>query len=115
MDFNDAISRHVQWKSRLAAYIARPDHSIDSAKLGREDQCELGRWLIGEGRRYAKNPEFAKLVDEHRRFHTAAADVVRRADSGQRVTEEVALGAHSEYAKASSDVIGSLMKLRQAA
>jgi hypothetical protein len=115
MDFKEAISCHVQWKAKLAAYVAKPDHSIDAAKLGRDDQCELGRWLIEQGHRRANDPEFAKLVAEHRKFHTAAADVVRKADSGMSMSETVALGAHSEYAKASNDVVGSLMRLSRAA
>jgi hypothetical protein len=114
MDFKEAIACHVQWKSKLSAYLAKPDHSLDASQLSRDDQCQLGRWLAGDGRKLAGNPEYARLVDEHRRFLAAAAEIVRRADSGRPVVEELVLGAHSDYAKASNDVVTSLMKMRLA-
>jgi hypothetical protein len=115
MDFDQAISCHVQWKSKLAAYVNHPDHSLSAAELGREDRCDLGKWLHGEGQKFAMLPEFAKLVVDHAHFHAAAADVVKKADSGRRVSEEIALGAKSDYATASNAVVTSLMKMKKAA
>jgi hypothetical protein len=115
MDFEKAIQAHVQWKSKLAAYIAKPDHSLNSATIAKDNCCELGKWLHGEGQMHSKSPEFAKLVADHARFHAAAADIVKRADAGQHVNEEVALGAHSEYAAASNTVVTELMRLKKVA
>ena len=112
MDFQQAIQAHVDWKIKLASYLARPDHSLNAATVSQESGCELGRWLKGEGRKYAASPEFVKLVADHARFHMAASEVIRKADSGQRVAEEVALGARSEYASASNAVVAALMKMK---
>jgi hypothetical protein len=72
----------------------------------------LGRWISGEGRKFANLPEYAQLVSDHERFHQAAAEVIRKADSGQHMEKEVALGAKSDYAVASNAVVTSLMKMR---
>ncbi len=115
MDFDQAISCHVQWKSKLAAYVAKPDHSLNAAAISRENDCELGKWLCGEGQKYSKLPEFGKLVAEHAHFHAAAADVVRKADAGQHAGEEVALGSKSAYGAASNAVVTALMYMKRAA
>ncbi len=115
MDFEKAIECHVQWKSKLAAYIAKPDHSLSAATVALDRNCELGKWLQGEGRKFTALPDFAKLTVDHEHFHAAAADVIRKADAGQRVSEEIALGAKSDYASASNAVVTSLMKLKKAA
>jgi hypothetical protein len=115
MNFDQAISCHVQWKSKLMAYINHPDHSLNAASLGSDDQCDLGKWLRGEGQKYANSPEFKKLVADHTHFHKAAAEIVKKADAGVKVTEEVALGGKSEYSVASGAVVSSLMRMKKAA
>jgi methyl-accepting chemotaxis protein len=115
MDFDQAIMCHTQWKSKLAAYIAKPDKSLDAAAVAQDDRCDLGKWIHGEGRKYANSAEFEKLVADHKRFHQAAGEIIRKADSGQSVQEKVALGAKSDYANASNAVVTSLMKMKRAA
>jgi Chemoreceptor zinc-binding domain len=115
MNFDQAVSAHVQWKSKLATYIAKPDHSLNADTVAKDNECDLGKWLHGEGRKYAKLSEFQKLVTDHARFHVAAADVVRKANAGQKASEEVALGSKSEYAAASNAVVTSLMHMKNAA
>ena len=112
MDFERSIQAHVRWKAKLAAYLKHPDRSLDAATTSQDSACDLGKWLHGEGRRFAGAPEFARLVAEHARFHRAAGDIIRRADSGQQVSEDVALGGQSEFAQASGTVIGCLMKAK---
>ncbi len=113
MDLDNAISVHVQWKSKLTAFIARPDNSLNADSVAKENQCELGQWLYGEGRAHSKLPEFAKVASDHQRFHKAAGEVIRKAQSGVNMTEEVALGAKSEYAAASNAVVGSLLSMKK--
>ena len=54
---------------------------------------------------------FQQLKLAHARFHHFAADIIRRANDGERVSVDTALGARSDYADASSDVVTSLMAL----
>jgi len=112
MNFDEAITAHTGWKMKLARYIARPDGSLKSAEVSPDRNCELGKWLHGTESQYSHMPEFSALMSEHARFHTAAGDVIRKVDLGQRVTEEIALGATSEYGSASSGVVKALMALK---
>lgn len=112
MDLDAAIAAHAQWKDRLAQYLNDPDGSLNPEVIARDDACELGRWLAGDGAALAGRPEYARLVDAHRAFHASAALVVRGAHSGVAVTEVIALGSGSPYAHHSSEVIRSILKLR---
>lgn len=97
---------------KLGSYIAKPDHSLKAAVVGSPHECELGKWLDGEGKKYSNVPEFTALVAGHANFHKAAAAIITKADAGQKVTEEVALGAHSDYASASTKVVQSIMAMK---
>ena len=112
MDFDHAIAAHSEWKRKLAKYLANPDHSLKPEEVGSDNRCELGKWLAGEGKKLAKLPEYATAVADHARFHKVAGEIVRRANAGQKVAEEVALGAKSEFASASSAVVRSIMALK---
>jgi hypothetical protein len=112
MDFDHAIAAHSSWKGRLANYLKNPDHSLKSAEVALDDHCDLGKWIAGEGKQFAKLPEYASVKSDHARFHKAAASVVQRADAGQNVSEEVVLGGKSEFAMASASVVRSIMALK---
>jgi len=112
MDFDHAIAAHATWKNKLARYLKNPDHSLKPAEIGQDDRCELGKWIAVEGKQLAKLPEYANVKSDHTRFHKAAAAVVERADHGENVSEEVAFGAKSEYAAASTAVVRSIMALK---
>jgi hypothetical protein len=113
MDFDSAIRAHVQWKTKLANYIEKPDHTLSATTVSGDQNCELGKWLHAEGKKFANAPGFATLVADHARFHKAAGEVVRKADSGKNVSQEIALGGDSEFAKVSSAVVSELMQLKR--
>jgi methyl-accepting chemotaxis protein len=112
VNFDEAITAHSAWKTKLSAYLAKPDHSLKVTDVAADDKCKLGQWIKGEGHKHSSLPEFSKLVTEHTRFHKAAGEVIRKADSGQKVTDEVALGAKSEFSSASSSVVSAIMYLK---
>jgi len=109
MDFDKAVAMHVDWKRKLRSYLKNPDYSLKAAEIAMDDKCELGEWIATKGTTSAHLPEYAALKSNHSHFHKVAADVVRRADSGQDVSEEVALGAESEFASASRAVVRSIL------
>lgn len=112
MDFQEAIRAHSAWKMKLAAYVFKPDHSLSSSEVGADDKCELGKWLKGDGRKYSNLPEYSGLVFKHALFHNAAASVIVKADCGQCVDDEIALGAKTPFAEASSAVVSALMTIK---
>jgi len=46
-------------------------------------------------------------------FHPAAAELVKRADLGEKVSEQASLGANSPYVKLSSHVVQLILKVKQ--
>jgi len=112
LNFEQAIEAHARWKSKLQKYIAQPDHSLDPVKTAQDSLCDLGKWLHGAGKKHSQLAEFGQLLSDHARFHRAAGDIIRRADIGERLGEEVALGGRSEYAQASTAVVSALMKIK---
>ncbi len=112
MDFDEAIAAHSVWKKKLSKYLANPDHSLHPEEIAPDDRCELGKWIAAEGKKHAKLPEYTAVKSGHARFHKVAADIVQRANAGQHVAEEAALGAKSEFAAVSSAVVLAIMALK---
>jgi len=112
MNFDDAAKAHFDWKVKLRKYLENPDKSLDARTIEMDNRCELGKWIHGESSRYAKDPDFQELRKEHANFHRVAASVVQRADAGEKVAEEVALGASSAFGQASKQVVQLLMKMK---
>ncbi len=113
MDFDAAIVAHSDWKRKLKAYLQKPDHSLQPTELALTTKCKLGEWATGEGRKYASSPFFQTLTAEHSRFHKAAAELVRKANLGESVNAETALGATSEFAKASTSVVNAIVEMKK--
>jgi hypothetical protein len=112
MNFDDAIKVHTDWKLKLSKYIKHPDHTLKSTEISVDSRCELGKWIHGEGQKFASLPEYSKLKNEHSRFHHAAAAVVAKADAGADESQDVALGSKSEYSVASSGVVSAIMAMK---
>jgi methyl-accepting chemotaxis protein len=112
-DFDRAVRAHSDWKLKLGAYIRRPDQSLRAVEVARDDVCELGCWIHGPGRHLAGAKEYAELKSAHAVFHRTAADIVRRADAGEMVTEDIALSATSPYSDASSQVIQAIVAMKR--
>ncbi|MFC5505028.1 methyl-accepting chemotaxis protein [Bosea massiliensis] len=114
-DFDRAVRAHSDWKMKLGAYIRRPDQSLRAIEVARDDVCELGCWIHGPGRNLAGAKEYAELKSAHAAFHRTAADIVRRADAGETVTEDIALSATSPYSDASGQVMKAIVAMKRRA
>jgi hypothetical protein len=112
MNFDQAIAAHSAWKQKLADYLAKHDGSLKHAEITLDNKCLLGQWIYGEGSQYSNLAEYSALKAEHARFHKAASEVVRKADSGHAVSEETALGAKSDFLAASSAVVMAIMHIK---
>jgi hypothetical protein len=112
VNFDDALKAHVSWKMKLQGYLLKPDNSIDVAALSADNQCELGKWIYGDGSKYEGEVEFRRLKAAHEKFHKAAGNVVQRANSGQNVRSEVELGSASQFSLSSQAVVSAIMALK---
>lgn len=113
MNLDDAVSAHQKWKIRLGMVIeGKSPDSLDPAIVEKDDQCELGKWLLGDGRVHQEKPEFGAVKAEHSSFHRHAAAVLRRALKGDRQGAKADLdGAYYEQ---SQKVVMAIIKLKKA-
>jgi hypothetical protein len=84
MDLSQAVLVHQQWKSRLNQILGGTStEKLDPFTVGKDDQCELGQWIHGEGQKqFHDAPEFLELKQCHAHFHKKAGEVVKMAISG---------------------------------
>jgi hypothetical protein len=109
MNIDEAVKAHVAWKSKLKTYLNAPNKSLDPTTIEKDNNCDLGKWLHGEGAKHSSKKAYKDLVAEHAKFHKAAASIVPRADSGQKVLEETVLGSKSEFSTVSGKVVELIM------
>ncbi len=84
LNLSQALAAHTAWKTRLSDELAGANaEKLDIALLSQDNQCELGRWLYGEGSlKYSQIPEFNMVCRAHSEFHFCAAEVVIEHQSG---------------------------------
>lgn len=112
MNFDEAIRAHSDWKIKLNRYLSNPDGSINAQDLSKDNLCNLGKWLHGEGRSFENIAEYKQLIQDHAHFHKAAADIVIKKDRGEDIKNDMALGGNSPFAKYSMSVVSLLMKMK---
>jgi methyl-accepting chemotaxis protein len=114
MNLDSAISAHAQWKTKFRAAITAKE-TMDAATIGKDNCCELGKWLYGEGRGvYGSKPEFTSLIEKHKAFHAEAGKVAstinaKKFDAAQKMIE-----GSSPFGAASNTVVLAVNSLKKA-
>lgn len=81
MNFDDAIAAHTKWKSRLRACIDGHE-KLNPADVSKDNMCDLGKWIYGEGAKHSSIPAFSTLKSEHANFHKVAGEIAKKASAG---------------------------------
>jgi hypothetical protein len=112
MNLDQAVSAHQQWKMRLKMYVGGSrQEKLDPAMVWKDDQCDLGKWILGVGSaKHGSRPEFRGLKEWHEYFHRCAAEVVRKVQVGDAAGAKKLLD--SEFYKYSSEVVMGITRLR---
>jgi len=114
MDFDDAIAAHIKWKVRLGQFIdGTSAETLNSADVCRDDLCDLGKWIHGEGAAFKAAAHYQDLVKKHANFHVCAADVVKKVEGGDKVGAKAALGG--PFVGASRETVAAIMTLKSEA
>jgi methyl-accepting chemotaxis protein len=82
----------------------------DPAVAEKDNVCALGKWIYGEGQRYAHDEDFRQLRHEHAGFHRCAAQIIRNVQQGRRGEAETLLAG--EYSEVSTRVISLLSRMK---
>ena len=72
-----------------------------------------GTLALWNGRALAQHRQYEAVFQRHAEFHSIASDIVRRANAGESVDEDIALGSRSDFAMSSVDLVNALLALRK--
>ena len=113
MNFNQVIFAHADWKNRFKLFLEGKEQ-LEQANVAKDNLCELGKWLYGDGRQHAHLPEYASLKEKHAQFHAAAANVVGQSKKlpKEKALQLVDIG--TEYARASAACVNAITVLKRA-
>lgn len=114
MNFDEAINAHTKWKVRLRMVIEGTE-KLDPAVVCKDNQCDLGKWIYGDGAKYNRLVSYGILKSEHAHFHQCAAAIVTKANAGNRTAAEAMLGPTGDFAKASQATVAAIMKMKKEA
>lgn len=115
MNLDEAIQKHTAWKVTFRNAISRKE-KLDAETMGKDNCCQLGQWLYGDGRaRYGTRPEFKAVVENHRIFHVEAGKVARLINAGQYDQVDRALGTDGPFTRASNAVCTAIVQLKRVA
>lgn len=111
MNFDDAIAAHIKWKVRLHQFIdGTSAEKLSSAVVCKDNQCDLGKWIYGDGAKFKAAPHYQDLVKKHANFHICAAEVVKKVEGGDKTGAHAALGG--PFAVASKETVAAIMTLK---
>jgi len=114
MNFDDAIAAHIKWKVRLARFIdGTSAEQLKSETVCKDNLCELGKWIYGEGAIFNAKPHYQDLVTKHANFHRCAADVVIKVESNDKTGAKSLLTGR--FAVASKETVTAIMELKKEA
>ncbi len=106
-----AITAHSAWKMRLRDAI-NGKQQVDPAAVGKDNLCELGKWIHGEGCGHHAKPEFQTLKTRHAEFHVCAGKVAQMVKDGKNADAEKALDG-ADFAGASTRVVAAIAALKK--
>lgn len=114
MNFDDAIAAHIKWKVRLSQFIdGTGTEQLKSEMICKDNLCDLGKWIYGDGAKYNTLPHYKDLVAKHAIFHRCAGDVVKKVETGDCPGAKAALGG--AFAAASKETVTAIMELKKEA
>ena len=109
----DAHNAHIKCKARFQDYLrCTVTEKLDPAVVGRDDQCELGKWIHGPALNHFKgHGAFYTLRADHAQLHFIAGNVVKKAKDNERAAADALLD--NEYAQASRKVMRAVTELNK--
>jgi len=114
MDLENAIAAHKTWTIKLRNAILS-NETLDVDVISRDNCCELGKWLHGEGKdKHCGLAGFFACVEKHAAFHIEAGNVANLVNEKRNKEAEDQLDyASSAFGQASNSVILALTRLKQ--
>lgn len=85
-DFEDAKQKHRSWNVKLENLFSGLETDINHDAARRNDKCALGKWLLGDGKKYENLPEMQQLIEVHTEMHHEVGKSLDALDLGDKET-----------------------------
>ena len=113
MDLGSALQKHAEWKVKFRSAMSKHEQ-MDVATISKDNCCELGKWLHGEGKAKCGHlASFSAVIQKHAEFHREAGKVAQAINAKKYTEAEAMLGVTTTYGVISNDLGGAIMKLRK--
>ena len=112
MNFNVVINAHTAWKHKFRQFLEGTE-KLQAEMVAKDNQCELGKWIYGEGSQLAALPEFSEMKRKHAEFHQVASQVVRQSKALSKEAALALVEVGTDFAKASAQCVNSISTLKQ--
>jgi hypothetical protein len=110
----NAISAHGAWIGRFRRFFSGQE-KLDAAVVSKNDQCDFGKWLNGEGKGLLDGASYQQIHKLHTEFHKIAGEVVRKVERGDVAGGKAAIEKTGEFGKASAVLTAAMMAARDKA
>lgn len=115
MNLDSAIQKHMEWKVKFRTAISKQEQ-MDAVTIGKDNCCDLGKWLHGEGKTQCSSlASYATVLNKHAMFHVEAGKVASAINAKKYTEAEAMLGGSSPFSAVSGEVGVALMRLKKEA
>ncbi len=112
VNWDQIVLAHSKWKRELQRAI-ETNQKLDAGNVGKDNLCDLGKWIYGEGAGFASMPAYSDLKQKHANFHRLVADIIRQLQTLSRDKAlELIDPVKSEFGRASSECILAINALK---
>ena len=112
VNWDQIVLAHSKWKRELQRVI-ETNQKLDAGNIAKDNLCDLGKWIYGEGAGFASLPAYNDLKQKHTKFHLLVADIIRQT---QTLPPDKALElidpVKSEFGRVSSECILAINALK---
>ncbi|MFI3155399.1 MAG: CZB domain-containing protein [Methylococcaceae bacterium] len=115
MNLDSAVQKHMEWKVKFRTAITKQEQ-MDAVTIGKDNCCELGQWLHGEGKTQCGGlTSYSTVLAKHAAFHVEAGKIATAINAKKYIDAEAMLGGSSAFANISGEVGIALMRLKKEA
>ena|ERR1035437_267291 len=113
MDLDSAISAHEQWVFKFKNAISTAS-TLDAATIAKDNCCEFGKWLYGEGRSmHGHRARFSDIIERHAEFHKLAGKVAEAVNAKQyKEAQDMIDYASTPFGQATQGVKAAILGLK---
>jgi hypothetical protein len=113
LDLDQAISAHEYWVFKFRSAISTAS-TLDAVTIAKDNCCELGKWLYGEGPSlHGHRARFLDIIERHAEFHRQAGKVAEAVNAKQYKEARDMIGsASTPFGQATKEVKAAILGLK---